>query len=60
MTISKKRLTVNIEQSEYQALQELAQHHNVSMAWLGWQAITCLLEQYKQREVQFPLDLIKG
>ena len=54
---SKERLTVNIEKDEYQELQELAKRHNVSMAWLGRAAITRLLEQYKQREFQFPLDM---
>lgn len=54
---SKERLTVNLEKSEYLELQELAKENNVSMAWLGRQAITRLLEQYKQEEFQFPLDL---
>ena len=54
---SKERLTVNIDENEYRELQELARQHNVSMAWLGRQAITRLLQQYKQREFQFPLDI---
>ncbi len=54
---SKERVTVNIDQTEYLELQELARAHNVSMAWLGRQAITRLLEQYKQREFQLPLNL---
>ena len=54
---SKERLTVNLEKSEYLELQELARGNNVSMAWLGRQAIIRLLEQYREEEVQFPLDL---
>jgi len=54
---SKERLTVNLEKSEYLELQELAKENNVSMAWLGRQAITRLLAQHKQEEFQFPLDI---
>lgn len=54
---SKDRLTVNLDRVEYRRLQELAQQHGVSMAWLGRQAIMRLLEQHQQREFQFPLDL---
>lgn len=54
---SKERLTVNLDKAEFLELQELAKANNVSMAWLGRQAIARLLEQYKQEEFQFPLDL---
>lgn len=54
---TKERLTVNLDRAEYLELQELAKDHNVSMAWLGRQAITRLLKQYRQREFQFPLEL---
>ena len=54
---TKERLTVNLGSVEYGELQELARQHGVSMAWLGRQAVTRLLQQYKQREFQFPLDL---
>lgn len=54
---SKERLTVNLEKSEFLELQELARKHNISMAWLGRQAITRFLEQFKQQEFQLPLDL---
>ena len=54
---TKDRLTVNLDPTEYRELQELAKNHNVSMAWLGRQAIARLLEQYSHREFQFPLEL---
>ena len=53
---TKERLTVNLEGAEYRELQELARQYGVSMAWLGRQAVTRLLQQYKQQEFQFPLD----
>lgn len=54
---SKKRLTVNLDCVEYHELQKWAERHSVSMAWLGRQAIVRLLEQHKQREFEFPLDI---
>ena len=54
---SKDRLTISLDLAEYRELQELAKEHNVSMAWLGRQAIARLLAQYRQREFQFPLEL---
>ena len=54
MTV-KNRVSVSLGDKEYQELNALAQEHNVSMAWLGRQGITRLLEQHKQREFQFPL-----
>ena len=55
---AKQRLTVNIEPAEYDALQRLAKHHNVSMAWLARQAIVWLLERDgRQLELPFGRDL---
>ena len=54
---SKERITVNLDKVQHRELQALAKQHRVSMSWLGQEAITRLLEQYKQREFQFPLDL---
>ena len=54
---SKERLTVNLEHDVFSELEELAREHNVSKAWLGRQAIIRLLDQHKQKEFQFPLEL---
>lgn len=54
---TKERLTINLDADEYQELQALAKEHKVSMAWLGRKAVVTLLEQQKQRELQFPLEL---
>lgn len=53
----KDRLTISISQAEYQELRALAKKYSVSMAWLGRQSITHFLEQYKQKEIQLPLNL---
>lgn len=52
---SKNRMTVNLDDQEYQELHAMSQEHQVSMAWLGRQAILKLLDQYKQNEIQLPL-----
>jgi len=54
---SKERITVNLETAQHRELQALAKQHKVSMSWIGQVAIARLLEQYKQREFQFPLEL---
>ena len=56
---NKQRLTVNLEATEFQELQNLAQLHNVSMAWLGRRAIVFLLAQNNsQREIPFLPNII--
>ena len=50
---AKNRITVNLEDDEYQALQQIATRADRSLAWLGRRAIRDLL----QREtIQFHLD----
>ena len=54
--VAKERLTINLEANHYQELQRIAQHHSVSMAWLGRRIIEQFLEQSNnQREL--PLSL---
>lgn len=51
---AKNRITVNLEDAEYRALQQVAAKSDRSLAWLGRRAIRDLL----QREaIQLTLDL---
>lgn len=51
---AKNRITVNLEDAEYRALQQVAAKSERSLAWLGRRAIRDLL----QREaIQMTLDL---
>ena len=51
---AKNRITVNLEDAEYRALQQIAAKSDRSLAWLGRRAIRDLL----QREaIQLTLDL---
>ena len=54
---SRERVTVNLGKAQRQELQALAKQYNVSMSWIAQVAIDRLLDQHKQREFQFPLEL---
>ena len=52
---SKNRLTVNLSEDEYLALDRLSVRAKVSMAWLGRYAISALIENTQSDEQQLPL-----
>lgn len=54
---SKNRITVNLSEEEYSALDQLAARAKVSKAWLGRHAIASLLERAQNDEQQLPLPL---
>jgi len=43
---AKNRITVNLSDGEYAALAELAERHQVSLAWLCRRAVGLLIEKY--------------
>lgn len=49
------RISVGISNAEHSELQVLSQKHRVSIAWLGRQAITEFLQNYRGKEVPLPL-----
>lgn len=55
---SKNRITVNLSEGEFLALDELAARSKVSRAWLGRHAINSLLELAQNDEHQLPLPLV--
>ena len=54
---SKYRLSVNVSEQEYVELSALAEKHQVSMAWLGRQAIQDFIREHFSQEQQLPLVL---
>lgn len=44
---AKYRITVNLDSTEYEALQRIATDADRSLAWLGRRAICKFIEQYK-------------
>lgn len=57
---AKHRVTVNLEDREYQELSALSDKHRVSLAWLGREAIIEFLERTDKEELQLPLNLSSG
>lgn len=50
--VAKNRITVNLDDAEYQALASLAQQFDVSLAWLGRRALADLIEKYSKANRQ--------
>lgn len=48
---AKHRITVNLDDNEYKALQRLAEEADRSLAWLGRRAIFELIEREERREL---------
>lgn len=46
----KHRITVNLEDVEYEALQQIAQGTDRSLAWLGRKAICDFIERHQRAE----------
>ena len=54
---AKHRVTVNLDDREYQELSALSDRHRVSLARLGRHAIIDLLERCESKGLQPPLTL---
>ena len=52
---AKNRITVNLDDAEYQALASLSQRFDVSLAWLGRRALADLIEKYSKADMQLPI-----
>ena len=57
MPTTKRRIAVNLPGNAYSQLAALADRHDVSMAWLGRQAILEFLDRYRDEHLQLPLKL---
>ena len=53
------RLSVGLSENEARELLALKERHNVSMAWIGRQAILEFIEKYTNETVQLPLRLTR-
>jgi len=52
---AKRRITINLTDTEYIALSKLAERFQVSLAWLGRRALAELVEKYQHPSAQMPL-----
>jgi hypothetical protein len=54
------RVTVSVDERDYEQLVALADEHRVSLAWLVRYAVADFLERYRQDQLELPLELTKG
>ena len=54
---SRPRISISLPERQYAALCALAEEHQISLAWLGRQAVAEFLERYQDRDLQLPLTL---
>ena len=50
------RVTVSVDQRDYEQLTALAEEYRVSLAWLVRWAVADLLERYRQDQLELPLE----
>ena len=51
------RVTVSVDERDYEQLVALADEHRVSLAWLVRYAVGDFLERYRQHQLELPLEL---
>lgn len=55
-----RRLSVTLDEHEYDELAGMSDKHRVSMAWLARHAIAEFMDRYRNEELQLPLRLPHG
>ena len=50
------RVTVSVDERDYEQLTTLAEEYRVSLAWLVRWAVADLLERYRQDQLELPLE----
>lgn len=54
------RVTVSVDERDYEQLVALADEHRVSLAWLVRYCVADFLERYRQDQLELPLELGGG
>ena len=54
---TKTRFSVALDEQDYTELLEMANKHQISMAWIVRQAVTDFLGRYRSETAQLPLQL---
>ena len=54
---TKTRFSVALDEQDYAELLEMANKHQISMAWIVRQAVTDFLDRYRSETAQLPLHL---
>ena len=51
------RVTVSVDERDYEQLSALAEEHRVSLAWLVRYAVGDFLQRYRHDQLELPLEL---
>jgi hypothetical protein len=51
------RVTVSVDERDYEQLSTLAEEYRVSLAWLVRYAVGDFLDRYRQHQLELPLEL---
>jgi hypothetical protein len=57
MPSTKHRVAVNLDDTEFSELAAMAGRHDVSLAWLGRQALLEFIARYRHEQLNLPLRL---
>lgn len=57
MPTNKHRIAISLEDEEFDELDEMANKHDVSLSWIGRQAVLEFLSRYKDQQLRLPLRL---
>ena len=55
MPTTKHRIAISLDDSEFSELDALADRHDVSLAWIGRQAVLEYISRYRNEQIPLPL-----
>jgi predicted transcriptional regulator len=57
MPTNKHRLAINLDDDEFSQLDAMADKHDVSLSWIGRQAVLEFITRYRDQQLPLPLRL---
>lgn len=57
MPTNKHRIAINLEDDEFSQLDVMADQHDVSLSWIGRQAVLEFITRYRDQQLPLPLRL---
>ena len=57
MPTNKHRIAINLDDDEFSQLDAMADKHDVSLSWIGRQAVIEFITRYRDQQLPLPLRL---
>lgn len=57
MPTTKHRIAINLDDDEFSQLDAMADKHDVSLSWIGRQAVIEFISRYRDQQLPLPLRL---